>query len=48
MRAPKQANLFGLLNLVLRGWANYHNHVVAKETFTRVDADVWSMLGKGR
>jgi hypothetical protein len=28
----------------LRGWANYHKHVVAKKTFARVDADIWSML----
>jgi RNA-directed DNA polymerase len=40
----KQANLIRLLNPVLRGWANYHSHVVAKETFARVDAEVWSML----
>src|SRR5260370_22352189 len=43
-KAAKQANLIRLLNPVLRGWANYHSHVVAKETFTRVDARVWSML----
>jgi len=40
----KQANVIRLLNPVLRGWANYHSHVVAKETFARVDANVWSML----
>jgi RNA-directed DNA polymerase len=39
-----QANLIRLLNPVLRGWANYHRHVVAKATFARVDARVWSML----
>jgi RNA-directed DNA polymerase len=40
----KQADLIRLLNPVLRGWANYHSHVVAKETFARVDTYVWSML----
>ncbi len=40
----KQVNVIRLLNPVLRGWANYHRHVVAKETFARVDANVWSML----
>ena len=43
-KTAKQANLIRLLNPVLRGWANYHSHVVAKETFARVDARVWSML----
>jgi RNA-directed DNA polymerase len=43
-KTAKQANLIRLLNPVLRGWANYHSHVVAKETFARVDANVWSML----
>jgi RNA-directed DNA polymerase len=43
-KTAKQANLIRQLNPVLRGWANYHSHVVAKETFARVDATVWSML----
>jgi RNA-directed DNA polymerase len=43
-KTAKQANLIRLLNPVLRGWANYHSHVVAKETFARVDNTVWSML----
>ena len=43
-KTAKQANLIRLLNPVLRGWANYHSHVVAKETFARVDRYVWSML----
>lgn len=43
-KTAKQANLIKLLNPVLRGWANYHSHVVAKETFRRVDDNVWSML----
>lgn len=43
-KTAKQASLIRLLNPVLRGWANYHSHVVAKETFGRVDTNVWSML----
>ncbi|MGA3683719.1 group II intron maturase-specific domain-containing protein [Pseudomonas graminis] len=39
-----QANLIGLLNPVLRGWANYHSHVVAKKVFNQVDSAVWDML----
>ncbi|WP_224299424.1 group II intron maturase-specific domain-containing protein [Pseudomonas fluorescens group sp.] len=29
----RQANLIGLFNPVLRGWANYHSHVVTKKIF---------------
>ena len=43
-KMTKQANLIRMLNPILRGWANYHRHVVAKETFARVDHEVWSML----
>lgn len=32
------------LNPVLRGWANYHRGVVAKETFNYVDYRVWKLL----
>jgi len=38
------------LNQVLRGWANYHRHVVSSEAFCRVDTYVfeqlWRMLRK--
>lgn len=36
--------LIMLLNPVLRGWANYHRHIVAKQTFNYVDYRVWKML----
>jgi RNA-directed DNA polymerase len=32
------------LNQILRGWANYHRHVVASETFCRVDTYVYEQL----
>jgi len=32
------------LNPILRGWANYHRHIVAKETFNYVDYRVWKLL----
>ncbi|GAB0109807.1 group II intron reverse transcriptase/maturase [Pseudoalteromonas distincta] len=38
--------LIHMLNPVLRGWANYHRHIVAKETFNYVDYRVWKMLWK--
>jgi RNA-directed DNA polymerase len=34
------------LNQGLRGWANYHRHVVSSETFSRVDYYVYKMLWK--
>ena len=34
----KQAELIGLLNPILRGWAQYHHPVVAKETFSKLDS----------
>ncbi|MFB2759836.1 group II intron reverse transcriptase/maturase [Shewanella xiamenensis] len=39
-------NLIMMLNPVLQGWANYHRHVVAKETFNYVDYRMWKMLWK--
>jgi RNA-directed DNA polymerase len=40
LKANKQANtgnLIRLLNPMIRGWANYHRHVVSKQTFSQVD-----------
>ncbi len=38
------------LNQTLRGWGNYHRHVVASEAFSRIDTYVfnqlWRMLGQ--
>ena len=38
------------LNQTLRGWANYHRHVVSSEAFSRIDTYVfeqlWRMLRK--
>lgn len=38
------------LNELLRGWANYHHHVVASEAFSRIDSCIfeklWSMVKK--
>ncbi len=32
------------LNLVVRGWANYHRHVASKRTFSRVDHAIFRAL----
>lgn len=29
------------LNPIIRGWANYHRHVVSKETFNKVDYKIY-------
>ena len=38
--------LIAKLNPMIRGWANYHRHVVAKKTFNYVDYRIWKMLWK--
>jgi RNA-directed DNA polymerase len=34
------------LNSVLRGWTNYHKHVISKEIFKAIDFYLWKLLGK--
>jgi len=36
-RSSKQETLIELLNPIIRGWVNYHRHVVAKRTYKRVE-----------
>jgi RNA-directed DNA polymerase len=43
-KTAKQANLIGLLNPMLRGWAQYHQPVVAKATFSRLEHDIFRAL----
>ena len=49
VNAPMPA-LIQKLNATLRGWANYHRHVVASEAFSRIDTYVfeqlWRMVGR--
>lgn len=42
-KTAKQVSLIRMLNPVLRGWANYHRHVVAKDAFARNDSQIWSI-----
>jgi len=41
--SPK--NLILQVNSVLRGWTNYHKHIVSKNIFTEVDYYLWRLLG---
>ena len=39
-KSDAQVKLIGMLNPVIRGWANYHRHITAADTFTRMDHEV--------
>ncbi len=39
-----QAQLIDKLNPVLRGWANYHCHVICAQSFSKLDNYVWRRL----
>jgi len=43
-KTVKQEILIGLLNPVIRGWANYHQNQVAKEIFSKIDHVIWKQL----
>jgi len=45
-KAWKQEDLIGALNPIITGWTNYHQSVVSKETFSKLDNIVWNMLWK--
>jgi RNA-directed DNA polymerase len=40
----RQETLINLLNPMIRGWANYHRHVVAKTMYSKVDHHIWQAL----
>jgi len=43
-KAWSQERLIKTLNPIIRGWTNYHKHVVSKEIFSHIDHIVWGML----
>ena len=43
-KAKKQEWIIDKLNPIVRGWANFHQHDVAKETFHKVDHEIWKCL----
>jgi RNA-directed DNA polymerase len=46
MRGARPEALIGKLNPIIRGWVNYHKHVVAKKTFSNVDWYIDKLLKK--
>jgi RNA-directed DNA polymerase len=43
-RTAPTGDLLVLLNPVIRGWANYHRHVVSSRCFHSVDQAIWKAL----
>ena len=43
-RAVSQADLIRHLNPVVRGWANYHRHIVTKRAYSKVEWILWHSL----
>jgi RNA-directed DNA polymerase len=43
-RGATAGRLIAKLNPVIRGWANYHRHVVSKRAFTRVDTEIFKAI----
>ncbi|MBF0458900.1 MAG: hypothetical protein HQK99_13515 [Nitrospirae bacterium] len=43
-RSATTDNLIKLLNPLIRGWANYHRHVSAKQTFSFIDHSIWQAV----
>ena len=40
----KQETLIHALNPMIRGWAQYHRHIAAKQTYASVDHHIWKAL----
>jgi RNA-directed DNA polymerase len=43
-KTAKQEAVIKALNPIIRGWANYHRHQVAKKIFSWVDHQIWRKL----
>jgi RNA-directed DNA polymerase len=46
MRGVSPVALIAKLNPVIRGWVNYHKHIVAKRTFGFIDFHIFKLLRK--
>ncbi|AZT44289.1 group II intron reverse transcriptase/maturase [Salmonella enterica] len=42
--AIDQLSLIKMLNPMIQGWAAYHQHIVAKVTFNKIDNEIWLSL----
>lgn len=45
-KGATQANLLLVLNPIIRGWAQFHRHVVSKSRFSWIDHQIWFLLWK--
>jgi len=43
-KGAKTEELISTLNPIIRGWANYHQHVVSKQTFSYADTQVFNSI----
>lgn len=43
-KASTQVDLIRRLNLVIRGWSNYHKHTIASKTFSNVNNTIYLLL----
>ena len=43
-KAMDQLTLIRMLNPMIKGWAAYHQHIVAKVAFNKVDNEIWLAL----
>ena len=41
--SAKTDNLIGMLNPIIRGWANFYCHVVSQEIYDKIDSAIWKM-----
>jgi RNA-directed DNA polymerase len=43
-KAITQSEITRRLNLIIRGWTNYHRHVVASHTFSYINNTIYLLL----
>lgn len=43
-KTVKQGELISILNPIIIGWSNYHQHIVSKDTYSKVYAQIWKYL----